>query len=171
MDDLTLLKDMADRTPLPGAAELAPSRARLMAVIGQPTVTTAVPPAIRSARSRRRLLVSGAAVVGLAAAITGVVALGGLEPVGVAPPSASAAEILNEAAAAARTQPDTPPRPDQFVYTKTRLGNGATREAWLSVDGSRDGMIKDLGATMVIPGCLDGQAQVFDKEDTTSIKP
>ena len=39
MDDFTLLKDMADRTPLPSAADLAPARARLMLAITQPAAT------------------------------------------------------------------------------------------------------------------------------------
>ena len=170
MDDLTLLKDMADGTPLPDRAILAPARAQLMAAIGQAPAATAaentasagntvVP--IRN-RRRRRFLISGVAVVGMAAAITAVVALGALEPVGVAPAKASAAEILHQAADAARAQPATPPRPDQFVYTKSQSKDG-TREAWLSADGTRDGMIKQQGETITIPGCTSGQRPVPDK--------
>lgn len=159
MDDLTLLKDMGDRTPLPDAADLAPSRARLTAAIGRSPV------APTGGRRRRGLLLSGAAVVGLAAAITGVVAFGGLESVGVAPAEASAAEILHEAAAAARTQPDTPPRPDQFVYTRTQFGDGSIREAWLSADGTHDGIIRQNGVSIPIPGCRDGQAAVIKGEE------
>ena len=151
MDDLTLLKDMGAATPLPGQDDLAPARARLLAGIDAP---------VRPHR-RRRLWLSGAAVVGLAAAITGVVALGGLEPVGVTPPKASAAEILHLAADAAREQPATPPRPDQFVYTKTKLGDGSVREAWLSADGTRDGLIAQHGENIPLPGCRDGRAQVI----------
>jgi hypothetical protein len=182
MDELTLLKDMADRTPLPSAADLDPARARLMATIhtARPTPQGSQPvaaPGTRQAealsrgrptavtgtgapRRRRGLILSGVAVVGLAAAITGVVALGGLESVGVAPAKASAAEILHQAADAARALPSTPPRPDQFVYTKTQLGDGSVREAWLSADGTRDGLIKQQGGSTPLPGCVDGQAAV-----------
>lgn len=164
MDELALLKDMADRTPLPTDADLAPARNRLTAATNHSAVSTApAPPAINPPprRSRRRLWLSGVAVVGLAAAITGVVSFGGLEPVGVAPPKASAAEILQQAADAARTLPDTPPRPDQFVYTRTHNSDGSTREAWLSADGTHDGLIKQQGEDIPLPGCRDGQAMVI----------
>jgi hypothetical protein len=165
MDELALLKELADRTPLPTADDLAPARERLTATM---SAATSAPPVIetpRRAARRRRLWLSGAAVVGLAAAITGVVALGGLEPVGVAPPKASAAEILRQAADAARTLPDTPPRPDQFVYTKTHLADGSTRETWLSADGTHDGFVKQQGEMMPLPGCRDGRAQVIKGAD------
>jgi hypothetical protein len=153
MDDLTLLKDMARTTPLPGEEDLAPARARLLAGI------TAAPAAV-APRRRRGLVLSGVAVVGLAAAITGVIALGVLEPVGVAPARADAAEILHLAADAARAQPATPPRADQFVYTETRLGDGSVREAWLSADGTHDGLISQGGEDIPLPGCRDGRAAV-----------
>jgi hypothetical protein len=172
MDELALLKDMADRTPLPTAAELAPARARLTAAVHTPTAlvpdrsTSAMstPPAdlapARGRPARRRLLISGAAVIGLAAAITFAVSLGGLEPVGVAPAKANAAEILHQAADAARTLPDTPPRPDQFIYTKTQSKGGDVREAWLSADGTHDGLIRQQGENIPLPGCRDGKAMV-----------
>ncbi|GAB3439899.1 CU044_5270 family protein [Actinophytocola sediminis] len=153
MDELTLLKDMANDTPLLGEADLAPARATLVTSIAQPS------------RGRRRLWVSGVAVVGLAAAITAVVSFGVLEPVGIAPAPASAEEILREAAQAARALPATPPRPDQFVYTRTEYAGGAAREAWLSADGTRDGQVKQYNATLLIPGCRDGRTPVRDKED------
>ena len=109
---------------------------------------------------RRRLVFAAVAVVGLAAAITGVVALGGLESVGVAPPAASAAEVLHQAADAARAQPATAPRPDQFVYARTQSSDGAVREAWLSADGTRDGLIVQRGERTPVPGCRDGKQAV-----------
>jgi hypothetical protein len=188
MDELALLKDIADTVPLPDAQALAPARTRLTSALTAPTITApaglttpAAPVAggsgsaarrarrrwssddggsTRTRRRTRRLWWSGAAVVGLAAAIIGGVALGGLEPVGVAPAKASAAEILHEAAAAARKLPDTPPRPDQFVYTKTERGADDVREAWLSADGTHDGLIMQLGDTIPLPGCRDGRAAV-----------
>jgi hypothetical protein len=163
MDELALLKDMADSTPLLDAEELAPARTRLTSALTAPMVTappvTATPTRPRRSRTRQ-LWWSGVAVVGLAAAIIGVVALGGLEPVGVAPARAGAAEILHEAAAAARKLPDTPPRPDQFVYTKTERGDNDVREAWLSADGTHDGLIMQMGDTIPLPGCRNGLAAV-----------
>lgn len=171
MDELALLKDMADRTPLPSADELAPARGRLAAVITQQNgaaggesgrINGAARLVAASGRpGRRRLLVSGLAAGGLAAAITLVVSLGGLEPVGVAPAKASAAAVLEDAAAAQRALPSTPPRPDQFIYTKTQNGDGSVGEAWLSADGTRDGLVVGGGRRDVIPGCRDGQAQVY----------
>lgn len=151
MDDLVLLKDMADRTPLPHAADLAPARARLLAEIAAPVAP----------RRRRRLVLSGAAVVGLAAAITAVVALGPLEQVGVAPPKASAADVLHQAADAARAMPDVIPRPDQFLYLKAKAGTGEVREVWLSIDGTRDGLIDQNGHKETIPGCVDGREKII----------
>jgi len=182
MDDLALLKDMADRTPLRSDADLTPARNRLLTAIATPaadpstnakphvaevkagqhaTEVRAGPSVIGKRRPRRRLVVSAAVTVGLAAAITGVVALGGLETVGVAPPTADAAEILHQAADAVRTLPDTPPRPDQFIYTKTHRTHGTVREAWLSADGLHDGLISQDGNDIPLPGCRDGKIPVY----------
>lgn len=172
MDELALLKEMADTTPLPAAEDLAPARNRLLTAMSTTLASDAVTdrsrvvngtarPPVAWSRRARRLWWSGAAVVGLAAAITAVVAVGGLEPVGVGPASASAADILHEAAAAARTLPDEPPRGDQFVYTKTQNGDGTVREAWLSADGTHDGLIKQYGEDIPLPGCRDGHAQTY----------
>ncbi len=177
MDDLALLKDMADRTPLPSATDLDPARARLMTAITGADAQPDAPARPENRRSRRRLtsqaprepgrtrrrrlVVSAGITVGLAAAITGVVSLGGLEPVGVAPREASAAEILHQAADAVRTLPDTPPRADQFVYTKTHRTHGSVREAWLSADGTHDGQISQEGEDIPLAGCRDGRMAVI----------
>ncbi|HEX6352181.1 CU044_5270 family protein [Actinophytocola sp.] len=200
MDDLTLLKDMADRTPLPSADDLAPARARLLAAMTQSDgasieraqlngasvkparldTATGAParldtaagtparldstvgtPARLDTAARPALLISGLAAAGLAAAITGVVALGALEPVGVAPAKASAADILHEAAATMRTLPSTPPRPDQFIYTKSQSSSGTFGESWLSADGTHDGLVVQGDVRDVIPGCRDGKAQAY----------
>lgn len=175
MDELALLKDMADRTPLPSETDLAPARARLTAALTQ---ATAAPPAIAlRPRRRRRLVVSGITVVGLAAAITAVVSFGGLDPVGVAPPDADAVAFLHQAADAARKLPTTPPRPDQFVYTKSQTADGL-RETWLSADGTHDGLIKqerELESGEVVldsipmPGCRDGQRKVSKGDEDTGL--
>ena len=164
MDEMALLKEMADGTPLPSAEELTPSRNRLMSAI-----TTEQAPMTTRERGPRRLVISAAVTVGLAAAITGVIALGGLEPVGVAPREASAAEILHQAAEAVRTLPDTPPRPDQFIYTRTEYSQAdpanSLRETWLSADGTHDSLVAQGGDTIPIPGCRDGQAAVVKGEE------
>ena len=96
---------------------------------------------------RRRLAVLGTGVVGLAAAITAVVALGALERVGVAPPPASAAEILDRAADAARAEPDPVPRPDQFLYVRSQRGETLHHEMWLSVNAVYKGDLPLPGVT------------------------
>jgi hypothetical protein len=151
MDDLALLTDLADRTPLPTTTDLAPARDRLMTAI-------ATEPAVRP-RTRRRFLISGAAVVGLAAAITAVVSLGGLEPVGVAPPEARAAEVLREAAAAARAQPFAEPRPDQFLYQKSQDVTGTVLESWRSIDDTREGLLEHSGIREVLGACPVGETE------------
>ncbi len=169
MDELALLKDMADRTPLPSETDLAPARARLTAAFTQ--ATTLRP------RRRGRLVVSGITVVGLAAAITAVIALGGLDSVGVAPPDADAAEFLHQAADAARKLPTTPPRPDQFVYTRSQTSDGL-RETWFSADGTHDGLIRqeeerESGEVVLdsipMPGCRDGRRKVLKGDEDTGL--
>lgn len=161
MDDLALLTEMGDRTPLPAAKDLAPARARLMSAIDEsPKYVTDV--AMRTPRRGRRLAWSAAGVVGLAAALTAVFALGGF---GVAPPKASAAEVLQDAAAYARSLPDTPPRPDQFMYSKDMIGDGTFTEAWRSADGTRDGQFIYHGETQVTEGCKDGKRQAYREAD------
>jgi|tagenome__1003787_1003787.scaffolds.fasta_scaffold20969750_3 hypothetical protein len=172
MDELALLKDMADRTPLPSETDLAPARARLTAL----TQASAAPPPVPRSR-RRRLVVSGVTVVGLAAAITAVVSFGGLDPVGIAPPDADAVAFLHQAADAARKLPTTPPRPDQFVYTKSQTADGL-RETWLSADGTHDGLIeqeRELESGEVVldsipmPGCRHRQRKVLKGDQDTGL--
>lgn len=150
MDEMTLLRSVVDQTPLPTATDIAPARERLMAGLA----------ARRPERSRKRLVLSGATVVGLAAAITGVVALGGLESVGVAPPQAEAVDLLHRAADVVRELPATPPRPGQFVYSRSETTEGV-REAWHSADGEHDGMIRQEGMDIPLPGCRDGRRKVM----------
>jgi len=116
----------------------------------------------RAPRRSRRLVWSGITVVGLAAAITGVFAIGGF---GVAPPKASAAEVLHQAAAYARSLPDTPPRPDQFVFVRTEGDDGVFTESWQSVDGTRDGLSVTSYGSGVSHGCKDGQRQNYREGD------
>ncbi|WP_460392846.1 CU044_5270 family protein [Actinophytocola sediminis] len=146
---MTLLRNVVDQAPLPTATDVAPARERLLAGVT----------AERPGTSGKRLIFSGVTVVGLAAAITGVVAFGGLELFGVAPPAADAVAFLHEAADAVRELPAVAPRPDQFVYTRSETTEGA-REAWHSADGEHDGMIRQEGADTPLPGCEDGRRRV-----------
>ncbi|QFU92186.1 CU044_5270 family protein [Amycolatopsis sp. YIM 10] len=147
MDELQSVRDFAGPATLPSPEELAPGRDRLTAAFAPPP------------RRSRRLIWAGATAVGLAAAITGVLALA---PAEVGPPAAHAdpVVVLREAAAAALREPAVDPRPDQFVYTRTQTPDGV-REAWLSADGTHDGLIKNPGeAGVPSPGCRDGKQAV-----------
>jgi hypothetical protein len=151
MDDL--LEELSRIEPST-TDDVAPARARLTAAIDEELAAPA-------RRRRSRFVLSGAAVVGLAAAITGVVTLGPLQSVGVVPAQAEAEAILLEAADVLRALPSTPPRPDQFVYTKTRYSDGGVREAWLSADGTHDGLVRQYGDEVPLPGCRDGRSQMY----------
>lgn len=59
------------------------------------------------------------------------------------------------------SQPDIQPRPDQFVYTRTGFADGSVREIWLSVDGTRDGLLKQGGESIPMAGCREGRAPVI----------
>ncbi|MFE9691615.1 CU044_5270 family protein [Micromonospora sp. NPDC005806] len=120
-----------------------------------------------------------AAVGGLAAALTvgvlatQVVSFGDRTPASTA---SAADRILAGAADQARHRPALTVRGDQFVYVESRTvtmsvregGPGratispALRRIWLSVDGTRDGLLRERGDSvtgredMILPGCQDG---------------
>ncbi|WP_309115331.1 CU044_5270 family protein [Saccharothrix sp.] len=150
MDDLKLVRDLADDTPLPTAADLAPARARLMTALA----------AEQSPRTRRNrgFVLAGASTLAAAAAVAAVVTLAPVDVVGgPAPAVAGAAEVLNQAAAKARTEPFVEPRPDQFLYARSAGGG----ESWLSVDGTRDGAVSGPDGLTPLPGCRDGVRAVY----------
>ncbi len=66
-------------------------------------------------------------------------------------------QILYTAAAKARALPDVEPRPDQFLYTRTRLADGRENEFRASADGTHDGFEVLFGHESEIAGCRDGQ--------------
>ncbi|MGW3959629.1 CU044_5270 family protein [Amycolatopsis sp. NPDC005003] len=148
MDDMQLLRDFAGPAGLPAAGDLARKRAELL------TATV-------SARPRhRRALWGGVTAAGLAAAVAAVFVLTPSDaPVGPAPvrPVTDPVGILYAAAAKARALPDVTPRPDQFVYTKTRLADGRENETWASVDGTHDGLSFVFGHETEVAGCRDGK--------------
>jgi hypothetical protein len=163
VDDLRLLDDLLDEltgdAPLADPRELAPARARLDAEL-----TGGRTPAYRRFRPGRRLLWSAAAA-GLAGAAA-VAVLVAAQPHHTGTPdsprlvNADAARVLNTAAAAALTLPDTPPRPNQFIYQKSVV-DGATWESWRSVDGTRDSVtLQPDGDRTVLPGCRNGVTYV-----------
>lgn len=143
MDEMQLLRDFAGPAELPTRDELARQRTDLLAA------TTARRPA-------RRWVWGSAVAAGLAAAATAVFALTPAAP--PAPPAvAGPGEILYRAAAAARALPDVEPRPDQFLYTRTRLADGRENEFWASADGTHDGLQVLFGHESEIAGCRDGK--------------
>lgn len=156
MDDLQLVRDLDD-TPLKSADQLAAARAQLVAGMKPPR------------RGRAGIIaVATIAVAAAAAAVAVVLPSGTPDP---ASPDAAitepktpvdtAVQLLNHAAAAARSKPDVVPRPDQFYY----LRDGKW-EAWFSVDGTRDGRISTGSSDpSTVPGCVDGRSRVFDKYD------
>jgi hypothetical protein len=99
-----------------------------------------------------RLVVTSSLAVALAAAllVASTMRLWGESPAA----SAQAADILRRAADAARHQPALSPTPSQFIYFKS-IGTSAAiedgtrvtmqaelRELWLSVDGTRNGLVR-----------------------------
>ncbi len=162
MDELQLIAERTGSVPLAESGALGSARARLMTEIAATDTETVVP-----LKNRRRWAWTGVGVVGLAAAITATVALAPVEQVGLEPPAAAAdpVVVLRSAAAAALKSPDAPPKPDQFVYTKTKQPDGE-RESWLSADGTHDGLIKMAdGKSFPLPGCRNGRAQAYKGEE------
>jgi len=70
----------------------------------------------------------------------------------------TAASVLHRAALAALRLPARAPQPDQFVYVEWANGVRTRQlyQAWLSVDGTRNGLIRSGGRSSVDPGCHDG---------------
>jgi hypothetical protein len=70
----------------------------------------------------------------------------------------TAASVLHRAALAALRLPASTPQPDQFVYVEWANGVRTRQQyqAWLSVDGTRNGLIRSGGRSSVDPGCHHG---------------
>jgi hypothetical protein len=74
-----------------------------------------------------------------------------------APPAMpEAAAVLHKAAAAATAVSAPLPAGSQFLYVTDSNGY----EAWLSIDGTQDGLITTNGTTIQLPACVDGIALV-----------
>jgi hypothetical protein len=130
-----------------------------------------------------------AVVAAATAVVLGLTAPGGStavqNPVN-APPSTAAdrldgAEVLLLAARRAAASPELAARPDQFLFVEDAWvvdgrndGRPMTGQRWLSIDGTRDGLVRDGGnmPEWTIPGCRNGRVPVDDDPaDTVACKP
>lgn len=170
MNDIDLLRELAQDTPLPGPAELGPARARLAAAIAAaPGAGLRTGPAAPGRRPYPWLLATAAAAAAASAVIAALVVTpagrpaGGLPahpPGGTGHADITAAQVLRHAALAALQLRAGAPLPGQFVYTKIENGDGSVYQSWLSADGTRTGLIRGAGggpAAVAVPGCRDGR--------------
>jgi hypothetical protein len=152
--DLGLLDD-AFEVPVPPSPEV---RARARAALLAHAADRALPRRRSRRRARRVAWAAGLAVVA-AAGVTVAVDLGGTDagdgPRSIIPgvPSASA-EVLEQAAANAEREPFTPPRDDQWIYTKLRFtssdgGVPLFRMEWRRADGGGMAMLDEHGRLRV----------------------
>jgi hypothetical protein len=168
VDTLLAAYDPASRQPLPG-----PDSAEAISTYQQ--IIGSARPKRKAARIRIAVGVTSGAVAALAVGLTLSSLPGGAHSAGTAighpSPSSSTApvtavltakQVLDTAATAALSHPGAPPRPDQFVYTKIGDGGGHVAQTWLSVDGSRNGLMESQGSngTTTILGCVNGKRQI-----------
>jgi len=171
MDVDTVLRahDPASRQPLPG-----PDSAEAIGIYQQ--IIGSARPKRKTARIRIVVGVTSGAVAALAVGLTLSSLPGGTHSAGtaIAHPGPSttggapvvavltAKQVLDTAASAALSHPGAAPRPDQFVYTKVGDGGGHVAQTWLSVDGSRNGLMEAQGpgGTTTVLGCVDGKRQI-----------
>jgi hypothetical protein len=167
MDEMTLLRNVAEDTALPDTDRLAPARARLLAAVQASAIETPAAQARREPhtalrRSWIRSLRWGA--VGLAAALAAVVALPavrggqddspGARPTFPATAGRPAEMVLAAAAESALAESDVVPRGDQFHYRRRVGKDGQTvDEQWLSMAPARNGLVirYDAGKKTRIP--------------------
>jgi hypothetical protein len=171
MDDVQLMRELGQDSPLPSADELAPARNWLVAAMAaEHTAGTHQGRRVRRRRPLRRLMLAGWATAGVAAAIAGVLILAPDKIGGQVPPAnADAALVLHKAAAAALTLPDIEPRPDQFVYHKYTDGS----EDWLSADGTLDSLTQGPGGAdkHILYGCRNGQRTLVKGDRVIGTEP
>ncbi|MGY0236827.1 CU044_5270 family protein [Longispora urticae] len=121
----------------------------------------------------RFALVGGlAAVIAAGMFVVQTSTVGGLPPVA----NAEAGVVLHGAADSARQDPELTARPDQYVYVesvtwypKEGEPGQTTVRTWLSVDGTRDGLVssglpdRTGAAEHPLPGCRDGRAAEWEQ--------
>jgi hypothetical protein len=138
----------------------APEAGRRLVVAPPPApARTPRPPGRARWGARRRLALAGLAISVAAGAALLITTRGPAAPALVPPRiDAVSAHVLDLAAAAAGRQPGGPPRPDQFVYHAIRDGGGHLYQSWLSVGGTRTGLVRGIGGGTwsYLPGCRDG---------------
>lgn len=125
MDEITLVRELGDETPLPQASRLAAARAELMSEVA--------PVAKRRWRWAVPLTVAAAAIVAVSQ-----VAPPSPSSQQTAPPMTPVAAFLNQAAVNAEREKDVLPRGDQYLYVRVVEPSGLVNEAWLSIDGEHD---------------------------------
>jgi hypothetical protein len=171
MNELELLAELGNQTPLVPVAQLGESRERLVAAIAAvPAGTSFHRPQRRRRFGRRAIVLAGVAGTA-AAAVVALVIPGGAPPQGAGPvqdASLTAAGVLDNAAAAALSQSPVSPRPGQFVYTKVVSG-GQLMQTWLSADGKRNSLEEFSNQPAVIlPGCVNGHTTVVPLQHVTA---
>jgi hypothetical protein len=147
----------AGSAPAPGGTPEA-GRGPAIAPAPAPALTPRLPGRPRWS-ARRRLALAGLAISVAAGAALLVTTRSPAAPALVPPRiDAVSAHVLDLAAAAARQQPGGPPRPDQFLYHAIRERGGHLYQSWLSVDGTRTGLVRGIGGGTwaYLPGCRDG---------------
>ncbi|MFI0453479.1 CU044_5270 family protein [Actinomadura sp. 6N118] len=175
MDELKMVKELRRATPaMPDAVEdLVRGRLRTLA-----TETNAPEPRPNVPRRRRtvlRLGLAGALAAAMAGGITVAQTVGGTPS---AVPIANASELGDRAATAVENQPYTPPRPKQWIYTRSVTATGFDmNRPWKGVDlkgrESAEGWVRADGKATA--EMVDGKLQVDhditpenDKEKTPS---
>ena len=173
MNDLDLLRECAPEAPLLSSAELSEARHRVLTTIGLARRSTMRP------GLARRIAIGGVTVAAAAAITAGVLAgthrttpapvtapaMHRTTPAPVTVPATlTAREVLEHAAAAALKEPVVVPRDDQFVYTKVVGPGGVAELSWLSVDGTRNGLIETpmngkIQKTVLL-GCVNGSRKI-----------
>ena len=169
VDTLLAAHDPARRQPLPG-----PDSPEAISTYQQ--IIGSARPKRKAARIRIAVAATTGAVAALAVGLTLSSLPGGTHSAataishprpsspGGAPVTAilTAKQVLDSAATTALSQPGVTPRPDQFVYTKVGDGGRQVAQTWLSVDGSRNGLMENPGpnGTTTILGCVNGKRQI-----------
>jgi hypothetical protein len=171
VDDAAELARLMPAPAVPGlsADRRLMLREQLMQEMPQPSAGT--PARARHRLTRRRMLWSLAPLTAVAAAVATVLTIGAVSggttgPAGAAPgatsseaPSNSAGALLERYALVAEQQPADEVRDDQYVYIQSveawdntghayesnpvyKPGPLTPREVWLSVDGTKEGLLK-----------------------------
>ncbi|MFI7150749.1 CU044_5270 family protein [Nonomuraea sp. NPDC050022] len=153
MDDLNLLQGLRADAPEPDAARLAALRDRLTSA----TAATVTPPERRRLWQplAKRVLLAGTVAAGLAVALPFTRPADQTRPVpAVHTTRPGSVQLLEEAALVAERRPFRKPRPDQWVYTKTKdvqpvNGKTTISEQWMRFDGRGAALIGEDGELQV----------------------